>query len=152
MICSNVGKYITKDQQRMNLITTCENCKQELRIWTFAQDRVELARQKGDQIALTCKKCSSTSKYPVDDFSAVPNRFLQSIALLTFLMGTPLIIWLIWDVIWNLTMSYLILVASGLFLIPVIIYGLILKNDRLRVNSFNRHRFKGHQAFTKKSR
>lgn len=127
----------------MKLITTCINCKHELKIRTYAQDRVQLARQKGDQIELTCSYCNATQKYPVDEFSAVPNRLLQAIAPVSFLIGTPLIIWLIWDVIWRLTLSYAILVASGLFLLPVIIYGLILKNDRTRVNAFNRHRFRG---------
>ncbi len=131
----------------MRIITSCENCKQELETWTFAQDRVQLARQQGDQIELTCKNCNSTEKYPVDNFSAVPNRLLQTIALLAFLIGTPLVIWLIWDVFWNLTMSYFILVATGLFLVPGIVYGLILKNDRTRVNAFNRHQFRGRQRF-----
>ncbi|MCZ4409463.1 hypothetical protein O3Q51_11630 [Cryomorphaceae bacterium 1068] len=127
----------------MNLRATCKTCGEDVRTRTWIADRVELARTKGEYLDLTCKKCSSTDKYHVDSLYAQPSRFTQITAFTVFVIGTPLILLLLWETLWKIKWIYAILVLAGLLLVPVTIYGLILKDDRMRVSSFNRHKLKG---------
>jgi hypothetical protein len=127
----------------MKLTTKCNKCGQEVKTKTWSSDRVELARSKGEYLELTCKNCNTTGKYHVDSLSASPSRFTQIVAFLIFILGTPTLIYFIWEPLWTLTWSYAILAIAGLLLIPVTVYGLILKDDQRRVSSFNRHKLKG---------
>ncbi len=111
---------------------------------TWATDRVDLAKSKGEFIEQTCQSCETKDKYHVDSFSAQPNRIAQIIGLAVFIIGTPLILIFIWQPLLTLTWSYAILAIAALLLIPVTIYGIIQKEDRRKVSSFNRHKFKGH--------
>ena len=127
----------------MKLTTKCKKCGQEIKTKTWSSDRVELARTKGEYLDLTCNNCNTADKYHVDSLSASPGRLAQIVALLIFIVGTPTILLFIWEPLWTLTWSYAILAIAGLLLIPVTIYGLILKDDQRKVSSFNRHKLKG---------
>ena len=125
----------------MKLTTSCKTCADPLKIRTHADDRVELAKDKGKQFDLSCKNCQSTNEYHVDEFSAERSRVAEIIAGLILIIGTPLIIWLTLDFISRLTRSYAFFLVAGVFLIPIAVYGIILKNDRTRVRAFNSHKF-----------
>ena len=129
----------------MKLTTKCNKCGQEIKTKTWSSDRVELARTKGEYLELTCNICNMADKYHVDSLSASPSRLAQIVALLIFIVGTPVLLFFIWEPLWTLTWSYAILAIAGLLLIPVTVYGLILKDDQRRVSSFNRHKLKGYR-------
>jgi hypothetical protein len=128
----------------MILTTRCNNCNQEIKKWTWYTDRIELAKSEGEFIEQNCKSCDNKTKNHVDDFQATPSKFAHVIASLIFLIGTPIVLYLIWDVLWMLKRSYSILVVAGLVLVPITVYVLILKDDRRKVRSFNNHKMKGH--------
>lgn len=127
----------------MKLTTKCNKCGQEIKTNSWSNDRVELAMTKGEYFELTCKNCNTIDKYHVDSLSASPSRFAQIVALLIFIVGTPTLLFFIWEPLWSLTWSYGILAIAGLLLIPVTVHGLILKDVQRRVSSFNRHKLKG---------
>lgn len=127
----------------MRLKTSCAECGSDLYTSTFAEDRVDYVKRKGEYFRLNCKNCGHQGKYHVDDLYATPSKMAEIIALGIFLIGTPLLFWLIWEVVWQLTNIYMIAVATGVFLVPSITYVFLLRNQRLRVNAFNRHKYKG---------
>ena len=127
----------------MKLTTKCNKCGQEIKTKTWSSDRVELARTKGEYLELTCNNCNTTDKYHVDSLSASPSRLAQIVSFLIFIIGTPTLLFFNWEPLWALTWSYAILAIAGLLLIPVTVYGLILKDDQRRVSSFNRLKLKG---------
>lgn len=127
----------------MIIATKCSKCDQEIKKWTWYSDRVELAKSESEFLEMYCKSCNTSAKYHVDSFNAEPNKLAIITATAVFLIGTPLVFYFIWDLLLELTWSYSILKVAGLLLIPVIVYGIILKNDRRKVNSFNRHKLKG---------
>lgn len=119
----------------MIIATKCSKCDQEIKKWTWYSDRVELAKSESEFLEMYCKSCNTSAKYHVDSFNAEPNKLAIITATAVFLIGTPLVFYFIWDLLLELTWSYSILKVAGLLLIPVIVYGIILKNDRRKVNS-----------------
>lgn len=114
--------------------------------WTLASDRVEFALRDGDEQIYFCKACGHEDKYHVDSFTAAPNKLIQVVASIVFLIGTPIGIYLLWDIIWAMTYSYAILGVAASGLIPIAIYMLLLRDDRRRVSAFNNHKLKGYNA------
>jgi hypothetical protein len=118
----------------MKLTTTCNKCRQEIKTKTWSNDRVELARTKGEFIELSCMNCNTTDKYHVDRLSTRPSWLAHVFALTILLIVTQLLLFFIWEPICSLTWSYAIIAIVSLLLIPVTLYGLILKDDRTRVS------------------
>jgi len=91
----------------------------------------------GDKIKINCKACNETKKYPVNDLRARESRIAALIGLVILIIGTPIVLILLWDYIWQSGLYG----AFGLFLIigiPGSVYMIINKNDQSRVISFNR--------------
>lgn len=118
--------------------TKCNNCKEQISIWTWSEDRVRFAMEKGENFTLTCKKCNDSSKYHVNNFTAEPNKYVLLIAGIIFLIATPLIGYFIYDYLFRMAWIYAIVAVLGVLLIPVTVYGLLLRDDRNKCNSFNR--------------
>ena len=128
----------------MTISTTCKNCKSQIKLKTNSSDKVVFAMENGEIVKLQCEKCGSQEKYHVDTFSTKPSKLSLIIASIIFLVGTPVTLFLVWDEIMN---SGCILCITSLFIpiiIPSLIYGIMVKNDRIRVNYFNRHNVKGY--------
>jgi hypothetical protein len=108
--------------------------------------RVDLAREKGEYLELTCKQCGSAPKYHVDELKAKPSRLAHIVALVIFLVGTPLMFMVLREPLQRTAWLYALAAIVGLLLVPVTVYGLIMKDDRTRVSTFNRHKLKGRPA------
>lgn len=127
----------------MIISTICTNCDQVIKKRTWCTDRVELAKSEGEFLEHCCIKCNTKAKYHVDSFNAEPNKLAILTGAMVFLIGTPAVLYFIWDLLLALSWSYSILTVAGLLLFPVVIYSLQLKEDRRKVNSFNRHKLNG---------
>ena len=127
----------------MIITTTCNKCGHEIKTWTWYPDRVELAKSEGEFLERHCKNCNTKAKYHVDSFIAQSSKIAIITATVVLLIGTPIVLYFIWDILFKLVWSYAILSVAGLLLIPIIIYGLILSDDRRKVDSFNGHKLKG---------
>jgi len=124
----------------MIISTKCKNCKAQIPYRTNYSDKVEFAMENGKFVELQCKKCGVKGKYHIDSFYAKPSKLSLIISTIIFLLGTPLVLYLVWD---KMTNSGCILCIAIIFIpiiIPSLIYGIMIKNDRIRVNAFNRHK------------
>ncbi|MFC4722787.1 hypothetical protein ACFO5O_10670 [Geojedonia litorea] len=110
---------------------------------TNANTRVEFAMQDGENKTLTCKNCGIKIEFIVDELYAKESKIAQIGAGLIFLIGTPIMLLFVSPIFSESRAHYVIYVVSGFLLIPVIVYGVIKKQDRDRVNSFNRSKLKG---------
>ena len=127
----------------MILLTKCKNCKEQIHYKTNSSDKVEFAMKNGEFVELQCKKCGVKVKYHIDSFYAKSNKLSLIIATIIFLLGTPVTLYLVWDKITNSGCVLCITIIFIPIIIPSLIYGIMIKNDRIRVNAFNRHKIKG---------
>ena len=117
----------------MRLFAKCQHCKREFSFFSRVADRGELAKTKGKFMPLKCNKCQGVSELHVDDIYAKRSNLAFIIALSIFLLGYVAIL---------LGLKALLeqtgyVVYSGLFLLPIIVYGIIHKQDQGRVLRFN---------------
>ncbi len=127
----------------MKLTTPCKKCKSKISIWDLSTDRGEFAKTTGENIDLTCKKCNHKDLYHVDEIEATPGIILHIIASLILIVGTPLIVYLIWSFLEMKGNPIYKIPPILLILIPVIVYRILLKGDRNRVRIFNGHKLRG---------
>ena len=121
----------------MKVYTKCPSCRNEIIFRTSAHDRIGFKMIHGDRIGLKCKHCNSTRNYYIADIKAKRSKAVILFASLVFAIGTPVVFLLLWDYIWRAGLYG----AAGLIslaVVPVSVYGIINKNDRDRVSSFNR--------------
>ena len=102
----------------------------------WISDRVELKRTKGESIDMYCKKCNKKGKYDIDNLKAQESKVALIIGLLIFLIGTPVLLIILWDYIW-LSGIYGVVSLLSIVLVPSLIYGIINKNEMNRVRTFN---------------
>lgn len=127
----------------MKLTTPCKQCKSIIRTWDLSTDRGEFAKTIGEHIDLTCKKCHHKNNYHVDDIEATPGIILHIIATLILLVGTPLIVYLIYPFLQMKGNPIHKIPFIVSIIIPVVVYRILLEGDRKRVKIFNRHKLRG---------
>jgi hypothetical protein len=127
----------------MKVYGKCKNCKTEISYSTSANTRVEFAMQVGEKKILNCKNCGMKTEFHIDELYKKESKIAQIGAGLVFLIGTPLMFFFVNPILIGSRNHYVIYVVGGFLLIPVIVYGIIKKQDQTRVNSFNRIRLKG---------
>ncbi|MEM6769184.1 MAG: hypothetical protein AAF597_01255 [Bacteroidota bacterium] len=102
---------------------TCPLCHSNNRLRTFAPDRVELEKERGETFTATCKHCSKPVSIHVNQVRAKPMKsitFVVSILLVAlivvaFLMGF-------------MTNIYGLLLLSGVLGIPVMVNRAVIKS------------------------
>ena len=122
----------------MKLFTNCSNCKTEISFSTWYSDRVEFKKSKGDSLNLNCKSCNKTDKYYIDKIKAKESKFALLIAFFFFLIGTPILLFFLWDYFFKVNYFYGMLGLLIPLTIPSIIYMVISKNESSKVKLFNR--------------
>lgn len=122
----------------MKVYGKCTKCRSEIFLRTFEQTRLDLARNKGNLIKIICKNCGNDNQIHVNDLKARESKIALIIALIIFLIGTPTAFFLTSEAIARTTNHYYIYYIGGVLLVPSIIYILVEKQERLRVNAFNR--------------
>ena len=106
-------------------------------IKSWVSTRVDLKMKLGDKIEISCKKCNRTDRYSINDLKARESKIAALIGLVILVIGTPIILFFLWDFIWQSGLYG----AFGLILIvgiPGSIFMIINKNEQNRVSSFNR--------------
>jgi len=127
----------------MKIYGQCKNCKNEIKHSTNSNTRVEFAMLEGENVTLDCQNCDNKIEFYVDELFAKESKIAQIGAGLVFLLGTPLMFFILNPIFTGSRNHYVIYVVGGFLLVPVIVYGIINKQDQLRVNSFNRSKLKG---------
>lgn len=115
----------------MKLITKCNTCQETLNLKIWATDRVELAKDYGEFIAISCNHCHQSGKYHVNKIRAI-NSTMYKIAFPLFLFATLAILYFMWDYLFHI---YVI----GLALFPSIIYYFMVKHEIDSRKRFNQY-------------
>lgn len=124
----------------MKLIVNCKHCRKEIRVRKSVSDRGELAREKGDQFTLKCGKCSRKESYHVNEVRAQESKSIALIALLVFVFGTAIIGYELKAYLFMPNNPYGAISVGGMLLIPIVVYGLLIKQERDQVTLFNSYR------------
>lgn len=124
----------------MRVYGKCKSCKAENHYWTSANTRVEFAMQDGEYIRLICKNCGTDTKFHVDDLYAKDSKIARITAGLIFLIGTPIVLFFVFPLFSGSRSHYVIYAIGSILLIPGIAYGIIQKQEYLRISSFNHRR------------
>jgi len=127
----------------MKIYGKCEKCKTEIGYSTSAHTRVEFAMQEGEKKTLNCKNCGIKTDFHVDELYTKESKLAQIGAGLIFLIGTPLMFFFVNPIFAENRNHYAIYIVGGFILVPVIAYGIIKKQDQMRVSSFNRSKLRG---------
>ncbi|TDT50522.1 hypothetical protein CLV90_0056 [Maribacter spongiicola] len=127
----------------MKVYVKCPKCENELGYSTNANTRVEFAMQDRENKKLTCKNCGRTTDFHVDELNAKESNLAKIGAGLIFLIGTPLMFLFVSPIFTGSRNHYIIFIVGGFLLVPVVAYGIIKKQDQVRVSSFNRKKLKG---------
>ncbi len=124
----------------MILQSKCHNCGNSIRFFSFASDRWELSKLKSfTKIDLKCRKCGQKDKYDINDIFA-KSKIIQILALVIFVLGTPLILYLLWDFIWTFRNVYAVAVMTSIILTPSTIYIIMTKNIERKQMTFNQNK------------
>lgn len=127
----------------MKVYVKCRNCKKEIKHSTSSSTRVEFAMKEGENKILNCNNCAKKEEYHVDDLYTKESKIAHIIAGLVLLIGTPLTFFIINPIFTGSRNHYVIYIVGSFLLVPVIVYGIISKEDQTRVSSFNRRKLKG---------
>lgn len=68
-------------------------------IKSWVSTRVDLKMKFSDKIEINCKNCNRTNKYSIDDLKARESKIAALIGLVVLIIGTPVILILLWDFI-----------------------------------------------------
>lgn len=92
---------------------------------------------------LGCRNCGNEFELFVNDIYAHKSKLSVFVAGFVFLIGTPLVLYFLKDILLKLRGPYIILVVAGFILVPSIVYIILVKDDEKRVSAFNRLKVKG---------
>lgn len=124
----------------MKLVANCKHCREEVSVRKSATDRGELAKEEGDQLLLECGKCSKKDTYHVNEIRAQESKTVAVSALLVFVFGTAIIGYELKAYFFLPNNPYSAISIGGMLLIPVVVYGLLIKQERDQVSLFNSYR------------
>jgi len=127
----------------MKVYGICNKCKNEIAYKINAKTRVEFAMKEGEIKKLDCKNCGGNTEIHVDQLIAKHSKIAQLSAGLIFLIGTPLVFFLVDPVLTGSRNHYVIYIVAGFLLIPVFAFAVINKQDQTRVSDFNKRKLKG---------
>jgi hypothetical protein len=126
----------------MKLVTSCKNCSQEIKFFSWAGNRPRLAQKRGEEFELKCPNCKAICRYHVDEVSAEENKVILILALVVFFLGTPLIVYQAWGYLFRLANIYAIGGLVGVVIVPFLIFTVISRSQEEKVRNFNRYKIK----------
>lgn len=123
----------------MKLIVKCNKCRHENKAPHHENNRIDYAKQYGDNFSLTCKSCNETDEYHVDDIKAVDYTFGE-------IFKNRLIVFAIIFVV-TLVLGFFVIGVAGAVIVSLIAtlisMGLAKKNNSSKNLTFNKHKLKG---------
>ncbi len=118
----------------MKIKVKCKECGANIFFKSFVNDRIELAKLKGDNFVLQCNNCNRINKYHVNETEAYINNKFEFVFLLIsllFIFGTG---YYLMKTYWNRAP---IIIPVGLF-IPVLIYSTYIRSCNKKKREYNR--------------
>lgn len=127
---------------KLKLYTRCNECSEDIYYYSWESTRANLQMQKGRFVQLECKQCGNVDNYHLNDLRAEKSNIALIVSFMIFAVGTPLVFFFLWDKLVKTANIYFMIVLLAIILVPSIMYGLILKDERKKINSFNRFKIK----------
>ncbi|MBQ4915318.1 hypothetical protein J8L85_12770 [Maribacter sp. MMG018] len=122
----------------MKLIVKCKDCREENKVPNYAEDRVNYAKEFGDEFDLKCKKCDKINKYHVDNIRAEGYSLGEIIVNRLIIIGIVAVISIILKIIfWSNPISW------SFLLFPIAALFFFKNNDSKKQLNFNKHKLKG---------
>ena len=122
----------------MKLIVKCPDCKQETKVLHHVDNRIDYAKQYGDNFNLKCTNCNTTTEYHVDDIKAIDYSFGEILKNRIFLF---IVLFLVSSVL-----GFIFTGLAGAFMLfiitSLIVIALIKKNNSANNLTFNKHKLK----------
>lgn len=123
----------------MKLIVKCNKCRHENKAPHRVNNRIDYAKQYGDNFSLTCKSCNATDEYHVDEIKAVDYSFGE-------IIKNRLIVFAIIFVVTMVLGFFVVGIAVSVIgsLIATLAYMVFAKqNNSSKTLTFNKHKLKG---------
>lgn len=117
----------------------CKNCKKRITVSSWANDRVELGREKGETFDLECGNCKEVCKYSVNEVSASTNSLLNSVLFIITLAIMAIVGYYLFSNFWGKSF-YMIFALPIAIAIPGMIFFTYAKSQNDRIRNFNRFR------------
>ncbi|MDN3725557.1 hypothetical protein QRD02_14320 [Aequorivita sp. SDUM287046] len=121
----------------MRVYYKCPKCNHENRVKTDAGTRIEFAMENGKAKKVECEKCYLNFNLEPNKFYAKESKLISILSGIIFFVGTMVGLYFVMQMISEMkTIIGIFTVACGL-LIPVWIFGVLNKEERNRVKTFN---------------
>lgn len=122
----------------MNVYCKCPACTSENRSKTKAKTRVEYAKKQGNSVRFQCANCGKVNAIHVNKIYAKKSTSIFILSIFIFLFGIGFGGYYLMQLISEMKTVIGIVAIASLFIVPSWVYSILQKEDRLRVNSFNR--------------
>lgn len=123
----------------MKLIVKCPKCRKENRAPHHVNNRIDYAKQYGDNFSITCQFCQKPSAFHVDEIKAVDYSFSEIIKNRVIIFALILIISLILGMFITNTATAVIISVIITFISVI----LTKQNNASKNLTFNKHKLKG---------
>lgn len=123
----------------MKLIVKCPKCRHENKAPHHIDNRIDYAKNYGDNFILTCKSCNQTTEFHVDDIKAVDFSIGEIIKNRLNVFAVTFVVILVLG-------FFVVGIAGGLILsliVTMISMVLVKKNNSSKNLIFNKHKLKG---------
>jgi len=124
----------------MKLIVKCSKCKHENKAPHHVNNRINYAKQYGDNFSLMCKSCKETEEYHVDDIKAVDYSFGEIIKNWLIVLSIIFVVTLVFG-------FFVVGIAGAVMISSITTFISMLfakKNNSSKNLIFNKHKLKGH--------
>ena len=127
---------------KLKLYTRCSKCRENINYYSWETTRANLEMQKGRFLKLKCKQCGHVGDYHLNDLRAEKSNIALIISFLILVVIIPLVFFFFWRQLIQNSNTPVVVVPVGVIIIPFIMYGLMVKDERKKINSFNQHKIK----------
>lgn len=124
----------------MKLESKCPKCQKSIYLTTSDSDRAQLSMSKGKIIEVKCNSCSELSQIHVNEFSAVESKFAMLMALIAFVLGSTIMVYVALNFAFDFGNIYAIAGVISVIGIPFMIYSVFEKEQRNKIRQFNNYR------------
>jgi len=122
----------------MKKVVYCKNCKSEIKIKEWADNRLELIYKKGESFEAKCKNCGNSNNYLVKEVHAKSNYVFNTF-LFIFVLGLMVGIgYYLFSKFWAKSF-YMVIVLPMAISIPGMIYFNYIKIQNKKISIFNRY-------------
>lgn len=122
----------------MRIYCKCPACAVEYPSETNAKTRVEYAKKQGNAVRFECPSCGKVNAIHVNKIYTKSSKSIFILSILVFLIGIGFGGYYLMNQILEMKTVVGIVAIASLLIVPSWVYSILQKEDRLRVNSFNR--------------